>query len=451
MSRLVGLLLICALIVLARFAVPVGLAYPPAQATMIFGFLLLTAHLAGDLLSHLGLPRITGYILAGILLGPHALDWVDARTVTELKLIDDLALTFIALAAGGELRLSELRRRRRCISLTVQVQSALVLLGVAATSLAARSWIPFLDGLPLSDAVAVAGLLGVFALARSPSSAIAIISEAKARGPFTDMVLGVTVVMDVLVIVVFAVAVSVARTLVGPDGSFDVAFLTTVALELAGSLAAGVVVGWLISLYIRRVGAELAVFLLATCFLVTFSSHQFAQFLNRFYDAHFDLEPMLICMVAGFWVQNFSTAGERLMDKIDRSSLPIYVVFFSLTGAALDLGALRDTWLVALLLVAIRALLIWIGAYAGARLAGDPPAFRRMSGLSFVTQAGVSLGLAGIVQRSFPEWGAALATTIVAVISLNQVIGPAGFKIALSVVGEDRQATAARGNASPEA
>ena len=120
-------------------------------------------------------------------------------------------------------------------------------------------------------------------------------------------------------------------------------------------------------------------------------------------------------------------------------------------GAALDLGALRETWLVAIVLVTARAALIWAGGYAGARMAGDPPVFRKMSGLSFVTQAGVSLGLAGIVQRSFPDWGAALATTIVAVISLNQVIGPAAMKVALGAVGEAGKASAARRSASREA
>ena len=90
------------------------------------------------------------------------------------------------------------------------------------------------------------------------------------------------------------------------------------------------------------------------------------------------------------------------------------------------------------MLVAVRFVLIWLGAYLGTSLSGDPPLFRRMAGLSFVTQAGVSLGLAGIVTSRFPDWGPALATTIVAVISLNQLIGPIAFKFALNAVGEAR-------------
>jgi Kef-type K+ transport system membrane component KefB len=150
---------------------------------------------------------------------------------------------------------------------------------------------------------------------------------------------------------------------------------------------------------------------------------------------------MLICLTAGFCVQNFSRDGNLLIEKIDRSSLPIYVIFFSLSGAALNIEAMRQTWLIAILLVAVRFMLIWMGAYLGGSLSGDPNRFSRMSGLSFITQAGVSLGLAGIVMTRFPEWGGALATTIIAIIALNQLVGPVTFKFALRQVGEARART----------
>jgi Kef-type K+ transport system membrane component KefB len=412
--------------------------FPAARSSLTFGFLLLTAYLVGDVLSWLALPRITGYILAGVVLGPYALMLVDATTVRDLKLIDDLALTFIALAAGGELRLAALRERSRVIAWTVVAQAVVILLGIGALTLAARSLLPFLADRPLQEVLVVATLLGVFAMARSPASAIAVISECKARGPFTEMVLGVTVIMDVLVIVVFAAAVSLGQAVVAPAGGVEGAFFATILLELAGSLLGGALLGWIISLYIRWVKAELAVFILAVAFLVTFSTRQFGLLLDQVYSVSFHLEPMLVCLTAGFWVRNFSRGGELFMEKIDRSALPIYVIFFSLTGAALRLDALAQTWLAALLLVAARGVLIWVGAWLGGRLGGDPQEFRRASGLGFLAQAGVSLGLAGIVMQRFPDWGPALATTIVAVISLNQLVGPVAFKHALAVVGEAR-------------
>ena len=252
------------------------------------------------------------------------------------------------------------------------------------------------------------------------------------------MVLGVTVIMDVLVIVVFAAVVSVCQALLGPEGQMDFRFMIMIVVELIGAILGGIIVGWVISLYIRYVKVELLVFILALAFMVAFFSRQFASLIDHSYSITLHVEPMLICITAGFWVRNFSRGGDLFMENIDRSSLPIYVIFFSLTGAALNIGALNQTWLIAVLVVAVRFLLIWVGAYLGSSLSGDPLGFRRMSGLSFITQAGVSLGLAGIVMRRFPEWGAALATTIVAIISLNQIIGPVAFKFALNAVGEAR-------------
>jgi Kef-type K+ transport system membrane component KefB len=438
MIRILGLVAVILFMVLALFSFSDAAILADARSTMTFGFLLLTAYLVGDALSSFKVPKITGYILAGIFFGPYAFELVDAATVQELKLIDDLALTFIALAAGGELRLAQLRQRRRSITLTVLFLTAVVSLGVAAFALAARPLLPFLDGRSMADVMAVAALLGIFAVARSPSSAIAIIHECRSRGPFTEMVLGVTVVMDVLVIFLFAVVVSICQAAVVPGGGMDFQFIEMIGIELAVSVFAGILLGWVVSLYIGYVKAELLVFILAMAFLVTFFSRQFAFFLDRFYDISFHLEPMLICVTAGFWIQNFSRSGRQFMEQIDRSSLPIYVIFFSLTGAALNVDALKETWLVAVLVVAVRFMLISLGAYLGTSLSGDPPRFRQMAGLSFITQAGVSLGLAGIVMRRFPDWGAALATTIVAIIALNQIIGPIAFKFALNAVGEAR-------------
>ncbi len=438
MTRIAALGIVVALMGFALFSFGDAIVFTDARSTMSFGFLLLTAYLLGDALSRIGLPRITGYILAGILFGPHLLDLVSAGTVRELKLIDDLALTFIAFAAGGELRLEGLRARRSSIILTVTFLTVVVFLGVGAFVLAARPLLPFLDGKPAAHTLVVALLVGTLAVARSPSSAIAIISECKARGPFTEMVLGVTVVMDVLVIIIFAAIVSISQVLITPGGEMDFQLLIVMAAELLGSILAGIALALVILLYMKYVRAELLVFILALAFMVTLFSRQFALLLDDFYSIRLEMEPMLICVTAGFWVRNLSREGGLFMETIDRSSLPIYVIFFSLTGAALNVGALGQTWLVALLLVAVRSLLIWMGAYLGGATSGDPPRFRRMSGLGFITQAGVSLGLAGIILRSFPEWGAALSTTIVAVIALNQIIGPIAFKYALGAVGEAR-------------
>jgi len=436
MRRAVGLLAIVAIMLLSFGGYGVGEVFPAATGTLSFGFLLLASYIFGDGLSRIGLPKITGYILAGILFGPHLLGFVSTDTVLELKLIDDLALTFIAFAAGGELRIAELRSRKKCILYTVIIQSVIVFGGVAAFVVTGSGLFPFLDGRPMAHVLAVAALLGTFSLARSPSSAIAIISECKARGPFTEMVLGVTVVMDVAVIIVFAIIVSLSQSAVVPGSSFDVSLLGLMSLEIVGALVAGIALGALVVQYIKRIRADLAIFILGVAFLVTFFAKESGHLVAETFGVHMQFEPMLICMAAGFVVQNYSKEGRIFLEKIDHSSLPVYVIFFALAGAALNIMALQNTWLVALIIVGLRGMFITLGGYLGARAAKDPVKFQVFSGPSFITQAGVSLGLAGIVMSRFPEWGTQLATLIVAVIAINQVIGPAGMKFALHRVGE---------------
>lgn len=418
----------------------------PQQARAVFslGFLLIAGCLAGGGFAAVHLPSITGYILAGALFGPYALGFLDAAVVADLKLIDDLALSFIALAAGGELRLGELRARRRAIAFMAGCQAALVWGGLALFVLLAGPLLPFLDGRPAAHLLAVAAILGAFAPAASPAAAIAVISECRARGPFTEMVLGVTVVVDVLVILVFAAVVSVSQTLIAPGSRLDLALSALVAAEVLGAVLAGVALGLLIVLYMRRVRADLLVFILGVAFLTTFFSRQLAEFLERAHGISFHLEPLLICMTAGFVVQNASRRGGLFLEVLDRASLPVYVVFFFLAGAALDPSALAKTWLAALLIVALRVVLLWASSWLGGRLGGDPPVFRRASGWAFVTQAAVALGCAGIVQRRFPDWGDELAALMVAAIGLSLLAGPAALRLALTAVKETRAARDAR-------
>lgn len=440
LARLIGLAAIVGMMWFLVRDVPSSFTAPGAAATLAFGFMILAAYLLAGLLKRLGLPLITGYIATGVVCGPSVLGLLSRSVVQDLKLVDDLALTFIALAAGGELRMGMLRQRRRSIVLTLVCLVGVVLFGVPLALLPLRAAFPYTANLSLGPSLGVLAIAGALAVARSPSSAIAIISETKARGPFTEMVLGVTVAADVLAILVFAIAVSVAEVLVTPGKTLNLLFLGNIAVEVVVSLLLGLLLGKGIALYLERVRAELTIFTLGVAFLVAKLCHGLAGLLQTHLDVRCHLEPMMICMAAGFVVQNFSRGGDGFLKVIDRSSLPIYTIFFAMSGASLQLEALRTTWHWALAMVALRACFIYTGCSLGGRLAGDPPRFRRVSGISFITQAGVSLGLVKVIMDKFPGFGPAFATLLVATIAINQILGPVGFKVALSYVGETREA-----------
>jgi Kef-type K+ transport system membrane component KefB len=439
MTRVLTFVAILALMSLVHVLGSKGFLAGEAGITIAFGFLLLVAYLVGEIFSIASLPRISGYILTGVLFGPYVVGFVDSHMVRLLKVVDDLALTFIALAAGGELRMSELTHRFRSILYTIVLLTVVVWSGVAIFVLLACPLIPFLREMPFPLLLSSALLLGVISVARSPSSAIAIIKECRACGPFTEGVLGVTVAMDVLIILLFAATLSVIDLLAHPGQSFHVASLVVISAEIFVSIGLGYLIGSLIAAYIKYIKTYLTIFILGVTFSIAKFSNHLGVLLEQYFQMAVHLEPLLICMAAGFVIQNRSREGPRLMDAIDRSSLPVYVIFFALTGAALDLSALKQTWTMAFMLVGVRLLMIWLGAAWGGRLSGDPPIFYRNSWLAFVTQAGVSLGLASIVARRYPGWGTTLATIIVAVIAVNQFIGPVLFKVALARVGESRQ------------
>jgi Kef-type K+ transport system membrane component KefB len=191
------------------------------------------------------LPLISGFLFTGILVGPYVLGLISREATENLQFVDDISLAVIAFAAGSELHLRELRSRLGSITwITIGNAVVIPLVGGAAIFMMA-DWIPFMQSLAPAERLAVALIGGAILIARSPSSAIAIINEMRAHGPFTQMVLGVTMLTDVIVIILFAVNSSVADALVTNLG-FDVSFIFLLIGELLLSLALGFGVGKLI-------------------------------------------------------------------------------------------------------------------------------------------------------------------------------------------------------------
>ncbi len=407
--------------------------------TFSLGFILLAAYMTAQILRIAGLPMISGYIFVGILAGPYMTGFLTHDMVARFRLVDDLALSFIALTAGGTLQLQFLRKRGKAIAVNILLITLMVFALVFFSFFFIGNWLNLMPNLTYSQTIVIACLLGVIAVARSPSSAIAIINECRAAGVFTTTVLGVTVAMDVLIIVFFTLAMTVSEIILGACTGVDFRMITVLTLAVAGSLALGVVLGKGISLYISKVGHDLSLFLLFFAFSVFKASIWFNQFMETHFAISLHLEPLLICISAGFTVQNFSKCGHIFMEGLGRFELPIFVLFFSLAGASLNLDALYMTWPLAAFLVMVRTIGIFGSTWLAGILNRDPPQHRRIAWMAYITQAGVAIGLAQLAQRRFPELENYLTTLVLAVITINQVVGPITFKIALKKAGEVEQ------------
>lgn len=406
---------------------------PHGSATLFLGALLLTSYLAGRAARVFSLPQITGYLLLGILMGPYVLGIVPMEVLAEIRVVNGVALALIALSAGGELRLSSVRSQALSIGTITALQIVFMFALVAVAVYTGRGFIDFLRDRPPRVALAVALLFGLVAVANSPATTIAVITEEKARGILTDTVLGITVLKDVVILILIAVCIPLAATIVDPSGGFSFHDAREILLEIVGSLAVGVALGWLMTLYLQRVREYRILFILGVAFL----SVNLGEWL--------ELETILIAMAAGFHVQNFSRQGRRLLHALEANSLPVYALFFAVAGAELNITILKTAWLITIAMVIARTPALWVSTYLGASLAGDPPILRRQAWMGFLAQAGVTLGIANIVRDRFPVWGAQVAAVIIAMIAVNQLLGPPAFRWALLRAGESHVPDLRRG------
>ena len=402
-----------------------------------FTVIALASQRIGHFFSRVNLPLISGFLFAGILVGPHVLGLISQETVDNLRFVDEISLAVIAFAAGSELYIKEMRSRVRSIAwVTLGNVIAIPLLGVI-TFLALADFVPFLQPMSMTSRLAVALLAGAILIARSPSSAIAIVDELRARGPFTQTVLGVTMVSDVVVIIFFALSSSAADALL-TDLRFDGSFLLLLVAEFALEVAFGYLVGLLLAFILAR---HLPVWVKEIAILVFgYSIFLAVNWLRSFSHANLPveifLEPLLVGMIATFVVANFTPYRAELRKLLEEIGPPIYIAFFTLTGASLALDVLVYAWPIALTLFVARLAGLFIGSFGGGVAAGEPMKHNRISWLAYITQAGVGLGLAKEVAVEFPGWGDAFAATIIAVIVLSQLVGPPAFKWAITRAGE---------------
>ncbi len=275
----------------------------------IAGFLViaLAAKQIGEFFTKARLPLISGFLFTGILAGPYVLGLISVEATLNLRFVDELSLAFIAFAAGSELYLKDLRSRFRSIKwVTFGLVISTFTLGSFAFLMLA-DYIPFMRAMPVTHRIAISILAGAILVARSPSSAIAVVNELRAKGPFTKTALGVTVIMDVVVIALFAVNSSVADALL-TSHSLDLSLIALLLAELLISLAAGYALGKVIhlilSISINRNIKTVAILLSGYGIFVL--SAYIRRLSNDQFPFEILLEPLLICMIGSFVATNFS-------------------------------------------------------------------------------------------------------------------------------------------------
>lgn len=402
-----------------------------------FGLIALAAKDIGRVFAKYGLALVSGFVVTGVLAGPYVLNLLGPETISSLGIIDSVALPFIAFAAGAELHLDELRRRLRTILFVLTGIIVTVLCLGTIVLILSSELLPFVSGRPFWEVFAISLLGANILCAKSPSSTIAVIKEIRAKGPFCQTVLGVTIMMDAVVILLFATTDSVAGVLIRKSG-----FQTSTILGLILELGIDVLVGLLLAQLLRGIlslplrQSLKAILVLLSGYVAFLISEQHFEIQLGSMSVYLLSEPLLFCMIAGLLVSNYTPYKDEFIKIIEDLATPVFVFFFTAVGVGMELDFLQAAWPAVLILVATRAIGMTVGASTGAILSGDSSFPRGYLGFAFVTQAGLSLGLAKQVGVHFPEWGGEFATLFTAIIVINTLVGPSLFKFALTRIGE---------------
>jgi Kef-type K+ transport system membrane component KefB len=418
----VFLLLILVATMLAVKALSGDTSGATGLATLTFaaiGFVILAAHALAELADSFGIPRVTGYIVAGIVAGPEVAGLLSPAVVGEMKVFNTLALALIALEAGLELELGAIRRVAKTLLSIVAFKIPLSWLAVGGTFLLARGLLPDGDALPLGSAIGIAACLGALAVGTSPAVSVAVISESGVKGKVADLVLGLAVFKDVVMIVMLAIAIALARVLTTDGATIEPTVFTEVGVKVVASLAAGVVLGGLLIAWLRWVRWELVLLLLVLGYAV----HQVSELLH--------LKMLLVFIAAGFTVTNFSKYAHDLHKPLSLLALPVFIIFFTTVGAGLDLTAALAVLPLGLLLFTVRCGVMFGATRLGCAVAGEPPAFANNLWPGLISQAGVALGLLLVAQEALPELAKPLGQVATVLIALNLLVGPVLLRRAL--------------------
>lgn len=424
MRRVIVLLVALGLLIFLDRAAPAGAGSVDPTTLAAVGFVVLAAFTVGELGGQLGLPRITGYILCGVGLGPQIWNLLSGSVVEDMKVFNTLALGLIALTAGLELDLGAIRKVFVTLLATLVAKLPLLLLLVGGTAFGLELAFGFLDLQTTNAQLVVALILAILGIGTSPAIVLAVSNEAGAKGRLTDLILALAVVKDLVVVISLAVGLALGAALLGGHGGFDPKVLLHVAEELGGSLLLGALIGVLLVTYVRFVHQEMLLVVLVVVLVGAEATHAL------------HLELLLVFITAGFVVKNFSRFGEKLHHPLERVALPVFVVFFTTAGATVDLRASFALLPLAGSLVLARMLAFFLAGRVGAWMGGEDAPVRNWAWLGYWPQAGITLGLVSLAAKKLPQLSTALNETGFAVVAINLLVGPIMVGWALRGAGE---------------
>ena len=386
----------------------------------------------------LKLPAVTGYLIAGILIGPYCLGklgvpglgFPTTADVKALSLFNDVALGFIAFAIGNEFRLSQLRETGKQATvigifqaLTATLMVDLMLIGLHFFILG--------DSISVADAI----VLGAIATATAPAATLMVVRQYKAKGELTDLLLPIVALDDAVGLIVFAVSFGIAKAI--NCGNYDmVSILVEPLLEIVFSVLLGFVMGGVFSAaekYFKSNSKRLSLSITFVILTVALSMMEF-----EVGGVKIGFSSLLVCMMLGTVFCNVCDFSADMMDKTDKWTSPLYILFFVLSGAELELDVFSNPSVIVIGLVYIfaRAFGKWMGASISSKCMKCSRSVQKWLGITRLPQAGVALGMSVTVAQTLGADGELIRNIVLFGVLIYELIGPAMTRIALIHSGD---------------
>ena len=386
----------------------------------------------------LKLPAVTGYLVAGILIGPYCLGllgikglgFTSTEEVSAMSIINDVALGFIAFAIGDEFRLSQLKKTGKQATVIGIFQAVLTTLLVDAV-LIGLHFVLGEDKLPLSTAI----ILGAIASATAPAATLMVVRQYKAKGKLTSLLLPIVALDDAVGLIIFAVSLGIAKTLHNGDLSLT-SVLVDPLLEIFLSLIMGAVIGYVLSFcekFFRSNTKRQALVVTAIFLAVALSKLKYTVG-----SVHIGFSPLLVCMMLGTIFCNVCDFSPELMEKTDKWTAPIFILFFVLSGAELEFSVFGDLAVVGIGIVYIisRSLGKYLGARVSAGFVKCEPHIKKYLGITLLPQAGVALGMSITAMAEMGTEGTIIRNIVLFGVLIYELFGPLMTKNALMRAGE---------------
>lgn len=414
---------------------------------MPIGIAMTAGLLLSRLVKKLKLPAVTGYLIAGVLVGPYCLglltDYLKLSeygvgfvpdSIENYKVLCDVALGFIAFAIGDEFRISQLKKIGKQATVIGVVQAIVATIVVDAALIGIHFAMP--DKFPIEAAI----ILGAVATATAPAATLMVVRQYKAKGKLTDILLPVVAIDDAVGLVVFAISFGVAKSFLSADGMSIISVLVEPLLEVVCSLVLGFVLGILFSLFEKYFKSNSKRLILSVTFVIMAVALSMMKF--NICGVHIGFSSLLVCMMLGTVFCNMCDFSEEIMGKTDRWTAPLFLLFFVLSGAELEFNVFKEPIIIVIGIVYIltRALGKYFGAGWSARIMKCDSNIVKYLGITLFPQAGVALGMSAIV-ASDPAFAGTEIGTIVRNITLfavliYELVGPMLTKIALTKAGD---------------